>query len=259
MAKGGNRIAKPEAESFWDRPPLMNLVADLLFLFSFLVLAWAASETLQRLPFFPLRQLQVDTPLGHVSGQQIEYATRIGSNGNFFTVDLDETRQTFEKLPWVRKAEVRRRWPDGLTLSLEEHVAVARWQRADGESRLVNSFGETFAAASDDLLPSFAGPEGSAPAMLARFKELGELLGGGKLSPVSLTLSARQAWQVKLTDGTVLDLGRDEAGHPVAERVGRYVAYQAQLRDRLRAKPAVVDMRYPNGFAVRLARADNKS
>jgi cell division protein FtsQ len=83
--------------------------------------------------------------------------------GNFFTVNLDATRAAFERMPWVRSASLRRLWPDGVELSIEEHRAVARWTPQDGESRLVNRQGEVFppaprtAAAPD-------GPEGSATA-----------------------------------------------------------------------------------------------
>jgi cell division protein FtsQ len=70
-----------------------------------------------------------------VTPTQIEYAARSAVAGNFFTVNLDAVRAAFEKLPWVRKAEVRRRWPDGLELAIEEHVAAARWKQADAPPR----------------------------------------------------------------------------------------------------------------------------
>jgi cell division protein FtsQ len=142
----------------------MNLIADLLFFAAALGLGYAATLAVARLPFFPLREVVVAGPLQEVTPTQIEYAARNAVAGNFFTVNLDAVRAAFEKLPWVRKAEVRRRWPDGLELAIEEHVAAARWKHAEGaEARLVNREGEVFAAASNAELPLFVGPEGSAP------------------------------------------------------------------------------------------------
>ena len=109
----------------------MNLIADLLFFAAALALGYAAMLAAARLPFFPLRELVVAGPLQEVTPTQVEYAAGSAVAGNFFTVNLDAVRAAFEKLPWVRKAEVRRRWPNGLELAIEEHVAAARWKHAD--------------------------------------------------------------------------------------------------------------------------------
>ena len=39
------------------------------------------------------------------------------------TVSLDQARQVFETMPWVRKASVRRDWPNGIVVAIEEHQA----------------------------------------------------------------------------------------------------------------------------------------
>jgi cell division protein FtsQ len=255
LAKRARRpVNEPETPSFWDRPVLLNLVADLLIVASVAALTWAASVAIQRLPVFPLRQVVVEQPLRQVTPDQIEQAARVAVVGNFFTVDLDGVRAAFEKLPWVRRAEVRRRWPDTLELDLEEHVAVARWRQADGDSQLVDRQGEVFDAASEQSLPTLAGPDGSAPEMLARYREFAKDLATIGRSPQSLILSRREAWQVKLDDGLLIELGRDEVEHPLAERMARFSTYYRAMLERVQlAAGSVVDMRYPNGFAVRAA------
>jgi cell division protein FtsQ len=149
---------------------------------------------------------------------------------------------------------VRRIWPDGIVLALEEHRAAARWTPQDGEPRLVNTRGEVFPASSREALPVFTGPEGSASRVLARYEEFSERLGAIGRKPVAVHLSAREAWQIRLDDGVVLELGRDQARHPLTERLdrftGHYAAASAAARGRLHSV-GVVDMRYPNGFALR--------
>jgi cell division protein FtsQ len=261
MAKARRKkVAEPAEDGFWDRPVLINLVADLLIVFAIAALAWAAATAVQRLPILPLRAVVVGGSVDNVTRSQIEQAARIAIAGNFFTVDLDQVRGVFEKLPWVRQADVRRRWPDTLELVIEEHVAVARWRRTDGESRLVNDRGEVFSAASDQQLPTFAGPEGSSAQVLARYLEAQQALAPLDRKPQTVVLSSREAWQVKLDDGVVIELGRDELKHTSTERLARFVDWYRPALERTHlARAGVVDMRYPNGFTLRPQPSDQKS
>ena len=87
--------------------------------------------------------------------------------GNFFTLDLAQARAAFEKLPWVRKVNVRRQWPDRLEVAIEEHLPLARW----GRRALVNAHGEVFEAAINSTLPVFVGPDGAPPEVVSRYAE----------------------------------------------------------------------------------------
>lgn len=256
MAKPRHARKQPAGAEggFWNSPVLMDLVSDVLLLAGAAALAWAAMLAVQRLPLSPLRQVVVATPVEQLSRSQIEHAARTGLVGNFFTVNLDHARATFEKLPWVRRAEVRRRWPDSIELTLEEHVAVARWQRAEGEPQFVNSYGEVFSAlpAAEMKLPALSGPEGSAPTVLARYVQFGAALGGLGRRPVSVVMTAREAWELTLDDGIAVALGRDDAKHPLAERLARFAAHYPAARQKF-GVAGVADMRYPNGFALRPA------
>lgn len=241
-------------DSLWDRPMLMNLLADLLFVIGGGLLAWAAAVSLQNLPAFPLQQVIVSSPVDQVTRGQIEHTARSSLTGNFFTVNLDSARVAFERMPWVRSASLRRIWPDGIELNIEEHHAVARWTPRDGEPRLVNDRGEVFAAASEANLPRLTGPEGSAAKVLERFRGFGQALAATGRVPVAVNLSAREAWQIRLDDGVVLELGRDQPKHPLSERLERYAGNFAAANGAVKGRlPTIgaVDLRYPNGFALR--------
>jgi len=259
-AKAARRArAVAAGDGFWDRPALMNMVSDLLFLFGFVALGWASMTALQRLPMFPLRQVVVATPLTQVASGQIEAVVQGAVSGNFFTINLDEARVAFEKLPWVRHAEVRRRWPDGIEVAIEEHVAVARWKQGEADVRLVNQQGEIFVAGGAPVmvsLPVFAGPEGMAAEILARHQEFKTALAPLGREPQAVVLSSRQAWELRLDDGLVLVLGRDQAKAPVMDRLARFTASYQEARERAHARPGLIDMRYPNGFALRPMRGE---
>jgi D-alanine-D-alanine ligase len=104
-----------------------------------------------------LREVQLRGELAHTGAAEVEQAVRGRIDGNFFAVDLAQPRAALEQLPWVRRVQVRRVWPDRLEVTLEEHVALARW----GDTGLVNVQGERFAGKSDAALPLLAGPTGS--------------------------------------------------------------------------------------------------
>ncbi|HEY6822000.1 MAG TPA: cell division protein FtsQ/DivIB, partial [Burkholderiales bacterium] len=65
-----------------------------------------------------------------------------------------------------------------------------------------------------------------------------------------VVLTARFAWQLRLADGLNLMLGRDP--QVAEERLRRFVgAYDATL-GKIARKHEYVDLRYPNGFALRI-------
>lgn len=257
-AKANQRNAEPAG--LWHQPTLLNLLADVLIVVGVAGIAWAGLTALQRLPVFPLREVILTATPQRVSIDQVAHAARTAVVGNFFTVDLEATRTAIEKLPWVRSAAVRRQWPDGLSLTLEEHEAVAHWRHPNGEAGLVNKQGEVFVADLPENAPVFprlSGPEGSAAEILARRGEFDQALADIGRHVTAVSLSQRRAWRLKLDDGVAIDLGRDEEQHALAERLTRFVAHYGRIKERFGSVRGV-DMRYPNGFTLagveRLAR-----
>ncbi len=71
-----------------------------------------------------------------------------------------------------------------------------------------------------------------------------------RLQPTEIVLSARRAWQVKLDNGMLLELGRVDT----KQRLTRFVAV-AKLIPELSDRRGRADLRYPNGFALKLTGA----
>ncbi len=233
-------------------------MADVLLLGASVAIGYALMRLALAMPLFGFREIVVVSPLSQVTTAQLEFAARSGLKGNFFSVSLDEARAAFEKLPWVRRAEVRRVWPATLEVRLEEHVATAYWRAGDnGDTRLVNQQGEVFIAASNARMPVFSGPEGSAQQVLQRYREFAALLAPINAVPATLNFSARQAWQLRLEDGLVIELGREQGNTPLTDRLSRFVSVWPQARTRIAAPVSVADLRYPAGFAVQLVAASS--
>jgi cell division protein FtsQ len=199
---------------------------------------------------FPVTRVEVKGSLQKTTRVQIEAALPRTAT-NFFVADLAEARSAVEKLPWVRRVGVRRVWPDALEVSVEEHVALARW----GDDRLVNIQGETFSAKSGEALPSFIAPGGTAAEVARRYRRFSEIIAPLGTGVERVVLTPRHAWQLRLGNGLHLMLGRD-ADTAEARLVEFIKAYPSTVA-RVGRKHEYVDLRYPNGFAVRLPELDS--
>ena len=243
----------------WDNHQGLDLISNVLVVAATLTAGYYISQWAVNLPFFPFKQVNVSGrdgaaygrnshnsrtgSLRHVTREQIETVVRHQVKGNFFTVDLDALRNAFTKLPWVRTAAVRRVWPQSLEVTLEEHVALARW----GSSALLNVHGELFRATSDEKLPLFEGPDDSPLEMLRQHAVFNELLRPLQQNVEQIKLSPRRAWRLLLNSGMVVELGREQ----MEARLERYVLVHHRSSGQLNPQPSYVDLRYPSGFAVR--------
>ena len=226
----------------WDKPYLLRGAANALLAAALLLAAYAALHYFKRLPDFALREVRVANALAHVTTDQLEAVVAREVEGNFFTLDLERARAAFEKLPWVRKASVRRQWPARLEVAIEEHVPLGRW----GDAGLINTYGESFTAAFSGALPLFVGPPGSEKEITAQYIRFQRSLAAIGLVPVEVQVSPRRSWQVRVASGMTLQLGRDD----VEARLNRFVAVYGRTVGRLQRRLAYIDLRYPNGFAV---------
>jgi cell division protein FtsQ len=229
----------------WDNAPLLRSIANALFGLSLVLVLYGVVRYVLRLPVFPLRAVELTAVPQRVSVKQLEKVVHEQVSGNFFTVDLESTRQAFEKLPWVRKVSVRRKFPWSLEVEVEEQVALAHWNGKE----LVNTHGEVFAGKADEDIPVFIGQPDSSAQVTQMYGELNAVLQPMKQQIAQISLSPRYAWQVKLDNGMVLELGREE----MQQRLKRFVAVYPYSLAAL-ARPAThVDLRYRNGFAAQMA------
>lgn len=228
----------------WDNTTLLRGISNLLFGLSLVLVLYGAVRYVLRLPVFPLRAVELTSVPQRVSIELMEKVVHEQVSGNFFTVDLEVTRQALEKLPWVRKVSVRRKFPWSLEVEVEEQVALAHWNGA----ALVNTHGEVFAGKVEQKLPAFVGQPDTSVQVTQMYGELNAALQPMQRQIAQISLSPRFAWQVKLDNGMVLELGREE----MRQRLSRFVTVYPYSLAAL-ARPANhVDLRYRHGFAAYL-------
>ncbi len=231
----------------WDDAQAMRKLTNALIGASLALVLFGVLHYIVHLPAFALRGVRLEAMPQRVPLAMIEEAVHRDLRGNFFTVDLNLARHAFEKLPWVREVSVRRYFPWQLNVALEEHVALAHWNG----SQLVNTFGEVFVAdlQNGESLPEFVGPEGAAAEVAQRYRRFGDMLAPLQQQIAQISLSPRGAWHLRLNNGMEVELGREQVEERLAQFVAAYPASVAALKQPVR----YVDLRYRNGFAVRMA------
>lgn len=233
---------------------LMNTLALLLGgIFAVLALALAVAW-LMRQPLLNLSVIQILGDVTHNNAVTLRANVAPRLAGNFFTVNLERTRAAFEAVPWVRRAVVQREFPGRLKVVLREHQPLARWG-TQGDARLVNNFGEVFEVNQGDVeaedLPLLNGPQGQAPRVLAAYQRLAPLFEGIDAVLEQLQLSGQGGWRAQLDSGAVIELGHGSLDELQA-RTRRFIATLTQVAARYDRQIESADLRYANGYAIRL-------
>lgn len=229
--------------ALWDNPARLGRTTRWLYGIAGVLAAYGLLRVLAASSYFNLREIELPGELKHVTREQAELIVRSRLRGNFFTLDMRETKTVFEKLPWVRRADISRRWPGTIVVKLEEQQALARWQTG----ALVNAHGELFQAASDAEMPYFFGPPGSSGEVTRNYREFSRAFAPLGLSIAAIEVSARGAWRLKLDNGMELALGRED----MQARLARFASAWPVTVALIEPQPRKVDLRYRNGFAVR--------
>ncbi len=232
----------------WNNARLMNLIASGMLILAGAIISQIGFVIVASSPHFALSRASVTGALEHVTREQVSDAITGRALGNFFSADLVLVKKLVEEVPWVRNADVRRQWPDRLEILVEEHRALARW----GDQKLINVHGELFVALAPANLPMLNGPAGSEGEVARRFYRFRELVKPLGAEPVELSMSPRYAWTLKLSNAMTIELGRDQAKSSVDTRLQRFVDAHGSATASLGRKVVHADLRYPNGFAVRI-------
>ena len=99
-------------------------------------------------------------------------------------------------------------------------------------------------------LPFFKGPTGYQKVMADKYRTMSHALHQAGLEITELVVSPRRAWSLRLNNGILLRLGREN----MIGRVDRLIkVFDSVLRSRVKDIYAI-DLRYSNGFAVKWKR-----
>lgn len=204
-------------------------------------------DSIGRLGGFEVRSITVSGQK-ETSDSALVASMRLSPGATLLGLNVDETRERIEALPWVEAATVRKVLPGSLNVTVEEAQAFARWSH-DGEVRLIAADGTVLA---DEVpqgygaLPLVAGKGANlkvaeAIDLVARHPDTAPLVAGAVL------VNGRR-WDLALLTGTTVRLPQGDPDAAMV-RLARLVAAGAlDLAGR-----AIVDLRLEDRTSVQLA------
>lgn len=202
----------------------------------------------------PIQRIELQGDFRQVPSSALDATLRpYVAGGGFLSADLEGMRRAVEELPWVDSVQVRRKWPDGLSVTVQEQVPAALW----GEDGLLNIRGELFVRGTQwprDVLPQLSGPAGTELLVAARLQELRQMLAPRGVEVTAVNLDARGSWQIRLASGLEVRFGRRD----VETRIQRFVGVLDLILAEDLTQVAYIDMRYSHGFAVGRARPGSR-
>ena len=220
----------------------------------------------------PVEEVAVSGAFSFLDRSKVESMVKNNINGGYFTVDLNNIRESLMQLPWVKNVSLRRQWPANLEVIITEQTPVAYWN-LDG---YINDAGEVFKPEKIDNklnLPKLNGPEGHHNNVWKFMNVLYQEMALLEFEVVRLDLDERRSWQMVVSEyknaesKNLKSTGSEGVMNFIDVKLGRFET-EKRLQRFVRILPSlavghgpannaltnknikVIDMRYPNGFAV---------
>lgn len=194
---------------------------------------------------FPINTVKIAASYHHITHKQLEDILDNYLNvASFFSLPVARLHTELAKLDWVHQVQIERVWPDILKITLAEKIPVAIWNNA-----MLTEDGEVFnlgGKLAEEMLPYLKGPANQAQQVLQVYKKMSKILTICGLHVALLEWRDNQAWELTLTNGVQLHLGKRFLDMRINRFCKAYPAVFAEKSEHL----ASVDLRYPRGMAV---------
>lgn len=193
----------------------------------------------------PIRYVRTQGVFQYISKEEIKDALQPLVTTGFFEADMQAIHQAVSGLTWIDAVAVKRIWPDAIDIKIREKKPYVRW----GQRGLVTVRGEIITPKDIEpfkSLPILTAPEQQQVKALEIMKGVVTALADQSLKLEEFTINDRWSWKVKLTGGLEILLGRSDQ----LKKLQRFLKTLEILGKEQIEKMAVVDLRYPNGYAV---------
>lgn len=217
----------------------MRLLKLLIIVALFSSLVYAVKQIV------PIKHVRIEGSFQHISKDEIQTTLMPLVKVGFFDANVQAIHDTLMQMIWVEGVSVKRVWSDSIAIKIKEKQPVVRW----GDDALLSTHGEVIKP--EDIthfenLPVLRGVQGQEIKSLEIMKGVNTALSDQAMSMAEFSINNRWAWKIKLTTGLEILLGRTEQ----LKKLQRFIKTIDVLgREPINAM-AVVDLRYPNGYAV---------
>jgi len=228
-----------------------HILAALLIVFVSVGGWYARQGVVQWCERFPIRQIKVLGDLKYVDQPTLKAALQPYMEDNYFSVNLDEVKQTAEALTWIDQADVRKEWPNTLIVMLQERVPVANWDK----KQFLSAKGEIFFAEHvqpNPNLPTFIGKPEQAQLIAETYVQMQQVLQVTGLKIKTLEISDRISMTLQLSNGLTLVVDDKDS----LNKLKRFTEIYQLVTDAQRQQLLRVDLRYENGLAIKWKKGD---
>lgn len=193
----------------------------------------------------PIKYVRTEGVFQYLGKDEVKTALEPLVKTGFFEIDVQTLHNAVSELPWVEDVTVKRVWPDTIDIKIKERKPFVRW----GENSLISDKGIVFTPKSiepfGDLM-LVSGPEQQHLKVLEIMKGVKTALADQSLELVEFDINNRWSWTLKLANGLEIELGRSDQ----LKKLQRFLKTLSVIPQEQIDAMAVVDLRYPNGFAV---------
>ncbi len=213
--------------------------------------------------FLPIERVSIEGNFKNLATSAMQAQVVSALQGGYFTVNLQAVRDALLKMPWVDNVSVRRDWPPSLDIHVTEKQAVAYW----GKDSLISDKGELFTPqplSHQMHLLQLDGPDQLHKEVWQFAAEVSTQLIKLGMHTEKVSLNDRRAWRVFVTRDGVNDQQKNNlieinfGSTDTEKRLHRFLRVFAMSNAPSLKDIQVIDMRYPNGFALRSRSADKR-
>lgn len=222
-----------------------KLFFKLFLIGGFFVLGFEAYRSLHETRYFPVQLVHV-YGAQHVDHKELQNLLKPLVAHNFFAVDMELIKDRLHQFSWVEDITIRRVWPDRVDIIIAERQPIAHWH----DGNLLSAGGDLFSPGEYSTpanLPQFIGPDGTQGTMLQFFNDFNRELTPLHAKITTLELTSYQMWRLTLDNGIRLRLGHKN----ILTHLSQFVKVYPKIIGDKAKDVEYVDLRYPNGMAVR--------
>lgn len=167
---------------------------------------------------------------------------------NSLLQDVKLIERCLNKLPWIKKINVRKKWPNILEIFLLEYIPIAYWNNI----YLIDKNGTLFYFFKNhslEFIPKLYGPYNSEAQVLNGYINMKKILEKIKLQLKIVSINHRQSWKIITNNDISIILGREN----YLKRLNIFVAlYPFLKKQAIKKNKRInhVDLRYNSGAAV---------
>jgi cell division protein FtsQ len=277
MRKKNRRVLHkaPQSNTAWfDSSLVKSGIKKLPMIFGIAVVLYVAVliKDYDAPAVLPVENVMVEGELIFLGKNDIMQIVKDNVKEGYITVDLKQLREILLQQPWIKNVSLRRKWPASVVVLVEEHKPLAFWN----SDAYISDTGDVFKPLVIDNalnLPHLNGPDTQHNNVLKFMNTLYKQMAALNYDVKRLELDDRRAWQMVIENTesvSVADASIDGADikkiiNKINVKLGRFET-EKRLQRFIRVLPAlsaqtentenkieVIDMRYPNGFAVEMS------